>query len=232
MRRKKSYHAAIIQNVRRRVTELLAVLAAVCAGCGSPDAAPGATASAPLSGAAGTRDVYRPPLDGKVTPAQVEMYLSVLDRIHLDQRGARPTPSGDPLSTVPADVAAARARGINVEEFLWVKERVLEAEAAMMTARLNAAALAMLDKTLADLKDRRADAADEGSRKLLAEQTAQFEAEAERVRRESKVREPDVVRTNVRTLEPYRARLTTAQDAVEKPLFGEAEKAKTPARNP
>jgi hypothetical protein len=220
--------------VRRRVSALLAICAAVFAGCGSPDAGPGTPASAPLSRAAETRDVYRPPADGRVTPAQVEVYLSILDRVRLDLRGARPTPAGDPLATLPADVAAARARGVNVEEFLWVKERVLEAEAATMTARLNASALAMLEKTLADLKERRADAADEGSRKLLAEQTSQFEAEAERVRRESKVRESDAVRVNVKTLEPFRARLTAAQDAVDKPLAGESEKGgpKTPSRKP
>ena len=202
--------------MQRRLSTVVGVLAAACAGCGSPDAGPGIPASAPLSRAA-TRDVYRPPAGGRVTGPQVEMYLSILDRVRLDLRGAKPTPAGDPLTTVPADVAAARARGVNVEEFLWVKERVLEADAAAMTARLNAAALAMLEKTLGDLKARRADAADEGSRKLLAEQTAQFEAEAERVRRESKQREPESVRANMKTLEPFRARLAAAQDAVERP---------------
>ena len=210
--------------MRKRASDLLVIVATVSAGCGSPDAGPGVSASGPLSRAAETRDVYRPPADGRVTPAQVEAYLSILDRVRLDLRKARPTPAGDPLATVPADVAAARARGVNVEEFLWVKERVLEAEAATMTARLNASALAMLEKTLADLKDRRADAADEGSRMLLAEQTSQFEAEAERVRRESKVRESDAVRANMKILDPFRARLTAAQDAVEKPLISEPER--------
>ncbi len=213
--------------MRRRVRELLTVLAAAGVGCGSPDANPAAPSSAPVARAAEARDVYRPPADGRVTTVQVEIFLSVLDRVRLDRRGEKPTPAGDPLSSVPADVAAARARGVNVEEFLWVKERVLEAEAATMTARLNASALAMLDKTLADLKARRSDAADEGSRKLLAEQTAQFEAEAERVRRESKVRENDAVRANMKTLEPYRMRLAAAQDALEKPLLKEAEKKST-----
>ena len=155
------------------------------------------------------------------------MFLSVLDRVRLDLRGEKPTPGGDPLASVPADVAAARARRVNAEEYLWVKERVLEAEAATMTARLNASALTMLEKTLADLKARRADAADEGSRKLLAEQTAQFEAEAERVRRESKVRESDAVRANMKTLEPYRSRLTAAQDALEKPPLKEPDRSAT-----
>ena len=202
--------------MRHRLPGVVAVLATVCAGCGSKDAGPGIPTSAPLSRAE-TRDVYRPPADGRVTAAQVETYLSALDRVRLDLRGARPTPAGDPLTTVPADVAAARARGVNVEEFLWVKERVLEADAAAMTARLNASALAMLEKTLGDLAARRADAAVEGSRKLLAEQTAQFEGEVERIRRESKVREPDSVRANIKTLEPFRARLAATQDALEKP---------------
>lgn len=203
----------------RSVRRVLIVLAAAGVGCGSPDANPPAPPSAPLSRAAESRDVYRPPADGHVTARQVEMFLSVLDRVRLDLRGARPTPAGDPLSTVPADVASARARGENVEEFLWVKERVLEAEAANMTARLNASALALLEKTLSDLKARRADAADDGSRKLLAEQTAQFEAEAERIRREAKVREPESVRANVKTIDPYRPRLVAAQDAIDKPLL-------------
>jgi hypothetical protein len=209
--------------MRRRLSRVVAVLGAVCAGCGSPEAGPGIPTSAPLSRAE-TRDVYRPPADGRVTAAQVEIYLSILDRVRLDLRGVRPTPAADPLTTVPADVAAARARGVNVEEFLWVKERVLEAEAATMTARLNASALALVEKTLADLKARQEDAADDGSRKLLAEQTAQFEAEAERIRRESKLREPDSVRANMKTLEPFRARLAAALDAVEKPLLKEPEK--------
>ena len=165
-----------------------------------------------------SRDVYRPPADGQVTAPQVEMYLGVLDRVRLDRKAGKADAAVDPLAAVPADVAAARVRGLNTEEFLWVKERVLEAEAAAMTARLNASVLAMLDKTLADLKARRADAADEGSRKLIAEQIANFEAEADRVRRESREKEPDSVRANIRTLEPFRARLGAAHEALDRPL--------------
>ncbi len=202
--------------MRHRLSNVAALLAVISAGCGAKDPGPGIPSSAPLSRAE-TRDVYRPPADGRVIAAQVETYLSILDRVRLDLRGARATPAGDPLTTVPADVAAAKARGVNVEEFLWIKERVLEADAAAMTVRLNASALSLVDKTLSDLKARRADAADDGSRKLLAEQTAQFEAEAERLRRESKVKEADSVRANMKTLEPFRARLAAAQEAVEKP---------------
>ena len=87
----------------------------------------------------------------------------------------------------------------------------------------------MLERTLADLRARRADAADEGSRKLLAEQIANFEAEAERVRRESREKEPDSVRANMKTLEPFRARLAAAHEALDRPLLPPA--VKEPSRS-
>lgn len=174
---------------------------------------------APLPRAGASRDVYRPPADGRLTPPQVESYLGVLDRVRLDRKAGKTLPPSDPLTSVPADLAAARARGLNTEEYLWVKERVLEAEAAAMTARLNASVLAMLDKTLADLKARKADAADEGSRRLIADQITNFAAEADRVRHESREKEPDSVRANVKTLEPFRARLSSAHEALDRPLL-------------
>ena len=88
-----------------------------------------------------------------------------------------------------------------------------------MTARLNASVLAMLSKTVAELKARRVEAADEGSRKLINEQIANFEAEAERVKRESREKEPDSIRANIRTLEPFHARLAAAHEALDRPLL-------------
>ncbi len=217
--------------LRLRVALLFSLaLASGLAGCGGSEAPTAPPSVAPLPRAGASRDVYRPPADGRVTPQQVEVYLGVLDRVRLDRKAGKTPPSSDPLTSVPADLAAARVRGVNTEEFLWVKERVLEAEAAAMTARLNASVLAMLDKTLADLKARRADAADDGSRKLIAEQITSFEAEAERVRRESREKEPDSVRANVKTLEPFRARLSSAHEALDRPLLPPA--ANPPPRTP
>jgi hypothetical protein len=224
----RGYHSDVF---RRRAAFLLPFFAAAAlAGCGGSDAptAPAPAAAQPRPGV--SRDVYRPPADGRVTPKQVETYLGVLDRVRLDRKAGKAPPPSDPLASEPADLTVARARGVNTEEYLWVKERVLEAEAAAMTVRLNASALAMLDKTLADLRARKADAADEGSRKLVSEQIANFEAEAERVRRESREKEPDSVRANMKTLEPFRARLTAAHEALDRPLLPAA--AKEPSRAP
>jgi hypothetical protein len=196
---------------------VLAVVAASgtrCARRTAPPPPPAAPVPAPV--AATLREKFRPPAEGRLTALQVEEYLAVQDRLRLDRRRGRSAAPGDALELVPADVAAARERHLNVEEYTWVKERVLEADAALMTVRLNTSVLAMLEKTIAELKARRAAAPDEGSRKLLSEQLAQFEVEADRTRRESHEKESDVVRVNMKVIEPYRARLSAAADALRK----------------
>ncbi len=167
------------------------------------------------------RATYRPPADGRLTPKQVELYLAVQERL-------RPKEGGTPTGLIPEDVVVARDTGFNAEEYLWVKERVLEAEAATLAAGQNARVLAMLERTLADLKARRASAADEGSKKLLSEQISAFEADAERTRREAREKEPDAVRANMKTLGPYRARLAAL--SVAAPPVAEPPRGSAPAR--
>jgi len=167
------------------------------------------------------RPVYKAPADGKLTRPQVEAYVAVLERVKRDEArtgASGPLAPGDPLDLVPPDLATAKARGLNVAEYAWVKERVLEAEAAMLNEKLLASHLGLLEKTLADLKARRAAAPDEGTRRLLAEQVAGFEAEAARTRRESREREPEAVRANMKAIEPFRARLEAAGDVLDHPL--------------
>ncbi len=185
---------------RARIAFSFCVLAAV-GGCGRRET-PAEPAAVPTPAHATDilHETYRPPADGRLTPRQVELYLAVLERLRL--RGP-----GTQVRLIPEDVVAARDTGFNVEEYLWVKERVLEAEAASLAAAQNARVLAMLERTLSDLKARRVSAADEGSKKLLSEQISAFEADAERTRREAREREPDAVRANMKTLEPFRARL-------------------------
>lgn len=111
-----------------------------------------------------------------------------------------------------AEVRAARSLSVRVDEYLWVRERILEAEAAAMTAKLNADVLALLEKTLASLRDRRPAAPDDASRRLLDEQIASFEAEAARVRREAAEKEPESIRANLAVLAPFRARISAIED--------------------
>jgi hypothetical protein len=205
---------------------------ALSSACGRPAGAPGAAGeAAPPRPTEPPRATYKPPADGRLTKAQIDAYLGVLDRLKLD-RGRHPSSSvlapGDPLDLVSPDVTAARARGLNTAEYVWVRERVLEAEAAALSERLTASHLAMLERAMAELRARRAAAPDEGSKRLLSEQTANFEAEVARTRREAREKEPDSVRANMKTIEPYHARLEAAGDVLDRPV----PRAAAPARSP
>jgi hypothetical protein len=166
-------------------------------------------------------EAWRPPAEGRLAPRQIELYIQVLDRLRSARTAQRrPTPEtapslGESLESTP-DVGVGRSVFGSTEEYLWVKERILEAEGAQLAARLSADELALLARTLADLRARREKAADEGSRRLLSEQIANFEAEAQRTGREAKEREPEAVRANMRLLESYRSRLSALEEELRR----------------
>jgi hypothetical protein len=192
----------------------LAFGAAACRGGASTSDAP---VESRRSGTA-EREGYRPPADGILTPHQVEAFLKVRERASRlpSPVKASPPEGGDGISGATearsAEMKAVHEVGVPVDEHLWVRERVLEAEAAALTARLNADVLALLDRTLDSLRERRLTAPDDASRQLLDEQIASFGAEAARVRREAAEEEPAAIRANLRITAPYRARLSAIGD--------------------
>lgn len=228
----KGYHAARISSPFvapfRRVPEALLALALVAttstAACGRGSSGSRSSGSRTAdsgepSRAERFRETYRPPVDGRITRIQVEAYERVLGAA-VESMKAQPPQHSAATSlgegeTAP-DVAAARREKIDPEEYLWVRERVLEAEASVATARLNSDAVAILERTLSELRSRRSAAADEGSRRLLEEQVAIFGGEVERLRREAREPEPASVRENVKLLEPRRARLEALEDEFRK----------------
>jgi hypothetical protein len=183
---------------------------------------------------------FRPPPDGLLRKEQIQRYIRVLESAARASRPAEATGAGqeasalvdeDPL--VALDLAAARRLGFPEEEYLWIRERVLEAEASAMNAKLNADVLAMLEKTLADLRARRTTAADSGSRQLVDEQIAGFEAERGRVRIEAAEPEPAQVKGNLRVVEPYRTRIGALQAEIDHSLSAlRPQRRGTPASRP
>lgn len=174
---------------------------------------------------------YRPPPDGLLSVKQIETFLSVADAASVRGPGSAPTPPPPPVpgglpapgeipDDAPVDVRTARDLGLNVEEYLWIKERILEAEAAFSTAKLNADTIALLEKTLSDLRQRHATAADESSRTLVDEQIAIFDAELVRLQREARERESDSVRGNMKRIEPFRVRLAAVAREIGRLLPG------------
>lgn len=160
---------------------------------------------------------YQPPKDGRVTQRQLDQYVAVRDRIRIALRQA-PPPGGrkNELDTAALESRAAAEAAVPLEEYLWVREKILEADAAAAAAKQNADLIAMLDKTVGELKDRKAKASDEGSLKLIAEQLSSFEDELGRIRREAREREPEAVRANLRLLEGSRGRIAPLQDEIDR----------------
>jgi uncharacterized protein YicC (UPF0701 family) len=165
------------------------------------------------------REAYRPPADAILTVAQVEAFLKVREatiRSYSSPAARAPLEGEEGISRATlaraSEMRAARLLAVPPEEYLWVRERILEAEAAASTAKLNADVLALLEKTLASLRSRRPSAPDEASRQLLDEQIASFEAEAVRVRREAGEKEPEAIRANLRVLGPYRQKISAIAD--------------------
>lgn len=204
-----------------------AVGLSACGGVGGDDLPSGRPVPTRASDA--PRASYRPPADRLLKPEQVRLYVAVLERAAstTGPEGGAPPPAEE-----AADAVAARESGANVEEYFWVRERVLEAEAAVATERLNADVAAMLERTLADLAARRETAVDEGSRTLLDEQASQFRSELERVRREARVPEPPHVRRNAELLAPHRARIGELQAELDRRLAPLRPAAASPGARP
>lgn len=187
---------------------------------GCRDAAParGAAREAQRASAA-ERETFRPPEDGVLTAAQVEAFLKVREatvRVLATPGGAAPLEGDEGISDATearaAEIRAARSLSVPVGEYFWVRERILEAEAAAQTAKLNADVLGLLDRTLGSLRARRTSAPDDASRQLLDAQIASFEAEAARVRREAAEKEPEAIRANLKVLGSFRPKLSAIAD--------------------
>lgn len=199
---------------------LAPVLLAAALGAGAcRDAAPATSPPEPRRTGLAAREAFRPPNDGVLTAQQVETFLKVREatlRIRATPGGNAPLEGEEGISGASearaAEVRAARSLSVRVDEYFWIRERILEAEAAALTAKLNADVLALLEKTLSSLRDRRPAAPDEASRRLLDEQIASFEAEAARVRREASEKEPESVRANLAVLAPVRSRISAIED--------------------
>ncbi len=180
---------------------------------------PTGTAGEPTNPRRSEREGYRPPSDGIVSPAQVEMFLKVREET---VRARKAAPPDAPLEgeegisraaeSRSAEIRAARVLSVPVDEYLWVRERVLEAEAAALTAKLNADVLGLLARTIESLRERRATSPDDASRKLLDEQIEAFEAESARVKREAAEEEPASVRENLKVLAPWRKKISATTD--------------------
>ena len=144
-------------------------------------------------------DKYDAPQDGRLTDAQIQMYLKVREhekkiaqvaKKELQQHAQKADKSGEKslggmvegfkamgsfADLVTADIRAAKELGFNTAEYTWVKERVLEASTAQMGQQAQKASAAMFDQAYAQTKKQYDEAQDEPTKKMLAEMLANYE---------------------------------------------------------
>ena len=109
---------------------------------------------------------FRPPSDGRLTAEQLDRYVRV-------RRAARGRTDRD----------AARALGVDPDEFFWVRGRVFEALLELETQKVRSASDAVYARTVASLRESRKSARDPAIARTLDEQIAGLERERAAIRK-------------------------------------------------
>ena len=158
---------------------------------------------------------YTPPADGRLTDGHVRMYLLVRERESRIREAAALEAQG---RRAAADLRAAQEVKVNPKEYAWVRERVLEAEAAATTQALYQRMAAGREQLLARMRRDR-DALTDPARRAAAER------EIDDWKRGLQAAEPPVapaVRANVALLARYREPLARLRALEERALAAAA----------
>lgn len=144
-------------------------------------------------------DSYEPPADGRLTDAQVQMYLKVREhekqiakvaRQELEQHAKKAKDSGEKslaglvagfkaagsfADVFTADLRAAKDLGYNTAEYSWVKQQVLEASGAELGEKFAKGMGEMMDNAYAQTKAQHDATTDPQTKKMLSEALAGYE---------------------------------------------------------
>jgi hypothetical protein len=144
-------------------------------------------------------DEYTAPADGRLTEAQVQMYLKVREhekkiaevakaelKEHAEKAEKKGNKSiggfmegmkalGSAADFMTADIRAAKDLGFNTQEYLWVKQQILAASTAQMAEQFSSAMAQNFDKAYAEAKKAHDEAADEQTKKVYADVLAGYE---------------------------------------------------------
>ena len=138
------------------------------------------------------KDQYTPPADGRLTDAQVQMYLKVREhekqiadvaRKQLQAQAKKAEAEGGDKSLsgmvngfkalgtaaelATADIRAAQDLHYNTAEYTWVKSRIFEASTATLAAKVSDSSKALADNAYLQMKKQYDEAKDEQTKKTL-----------------------------------------------------------------
>jgi hypothetical protein len=180
----------------RRFTPAILALAVVLSGCKVKELADKANIAKDLD-KRGTVDLmkqvaddkYDPPKDGKLTDAQVKMYLKVREHekdiakqalATANEHAKKADASKNSLSGVmegfktmsaaaefaTADIRAAKDLGYNTQEYLWVKGQIMAASVAAFTEQMTTAMQAQVDSSQSQMRKAYEEAKDEQTKQM------------------------------------------------------------------
>ncbi|HKO55467.1 MAG TPA: hypothetical protein VJ276_06275 [Thermoanaerobaculia bacterium] len=162
-------------------------------------------------------DKYEPPADGKLTEAQIQMYLKVREhekqivqvaKQEAAQHAEKAKKAGEKsmagmfegLKTLgsvadiaTADIRAAKDLGYNTQEYLWIKGKVLEAATAEMSEKITAAAQANFDSSYAQMKKSYDEAKDEQTKAAYAQMLASLDEQKKQLETQKQQQDPALV---------------------------------------
>ncbi|MEA2491751.1 MAG: hypothetical protein QOH21_3543 [Acidobacteriota bacterium] len=191
--------------MRRTLTAVLC-LTFVFAGCKAKELASKAAISADLEKRGTTdlmkevaKDEYTAPEDGRLTDAQVQMYLKVREHEKTIAKVAKAEMQkhaedakkageksiagmmdgfkalGSAADFATADIRASKDLGYNSQEYLWVKGQILAASTSEMAENFNKAISQNFDKAYTEAKKAYDEAKDEQTKKLYADMLAGYD---------------------------------------------------------
>jgi len=194
-------------------------------------------------------DKYTAPADGKLTEAQVQMYLKVREhekqiaqvakkeaQEHADAAKKAGEKSlagmmeglktlGSAADMMTADIRAAKDLGVNTQEYLWVKGQIMAASTSVMAEKVGQAMSAQMDASVAQMKKSYDEAKDEQTKKMYGEMLANIE-KSRQESAQQKEKEDPALSYNRQLLSKYDNALNalTAEMAKWEDKPGEAQK--------
>ena len=198
-----------------------------------------------------SKDKYNPPSDGRLTDAQMQMYLKVRGhekdiaqvarkeaQAHADAAKKAGDKSvagmiegfktmGSAAEMLTADIRAAKDLGYNTQEYLWVKSQVLGASGAAMMSKMAEATNASVDSAYAQMKKSYDEAKDDQSKKMYKEMLDNYDKSRAEMKKDSAATLSPSVAYNQQLIAKYDGALNAVANEMskweEKP--GDAQKA-------
>ncbi len=131
---------------------------------------------------------FEPPVDGLLTDRHLDLYVKV-------RRASRDRSESD----------AARALGVDPDEFAWVRARIVEALVALDESRVREAAAGTYARAIASLRETLRSVRDSRTARTIEGEIAGLERERAGMRRAAPV--PPEIAANARKIEGRRAEL-------------------------